>query len=84
MNLASYILNDIKPVRSNSKVSDLMVLFNQLTFSHIPIKDDKGVFLGSFSETDVYLTKLLSFMKLVAFWLLKKELMIILLVKLAK
>ena len=54
MNLASYILNDIKPVRSNSKVSDLMVLFNQLTFSHIPIKDDKGVFLGSFSETDVH------------------------------
>lgn len=54
MNLASYILNDIKPVKSNSKASDLMLLFNQLTFSHIPIKDDKGVFLGSFSETDVH------------------------------
>tara|TARA_R110000868_G_scaffold44318_6_gene148201 strand:- start:11591 stop:12250 length:660 start_codon:yes stop_codon:yes gene_type:complete len=54
MNLASYILNDIKPVKSNSKVSDLMLLFNQLTFSHIPIKDNKGVFLGSLSETDVH------------------------------
>lgn len=54
MDLASYLLNDIKPVKSNSKASDLMLLFNQLTFSHIPIKDDKGVFLGSFSETDVH------------------------------
>ncbi|WP_339916766.1 CBS domain-containing protein [Yeosuana marina] len=54
MDLASYILNDIKPIKSNSKVTDLMLLFNQLTFSHIPVKDDNGVFIGSFSETDVH------------------------------
>ncbi len=54
MDLTSYILNDIKPLNSNSKIADLMLLFNQLTFSHIPIKNDEGVFLGSFSETDVH------------------------------
>lgn len=54
MNLASYILNDIKPVSINSKISDLMLLFNQLTFSHIPIINDDNVFLGSISETDVH------------------------------
>lgn len=54
MDLAPYILNDIKPVNINSKVSNLMVLFNQLTLSHIPVKDEHGVFLGSFSETDVH------------------------------
>lgn len=54
MDLASYILNDIKPVDNNSNVSGLMMLFNQLTLSHIPIKDKNGVFIGSFSETDVH------------------------------
>lgn len=54
MDLTSYILNDIKPINIDSKVTDLMLLFNQLTFSHIPIKDENGVFIGSFSETDVH------------------------------
>ncbi len=54
MDLASYILNDIKPIKSNSNVTDLMLLFNQLTFSHIPVKDENDVFIGSFSETDVH------------------------------
>ncbi len=54
MDLASYILNDIKPIKSNSNVTDLMLLFNQLTFSHIPVKDKNDVFIGSFSETDVH------------------------------
>jgi predicted transcriptional regulator len=54
MELTSYILNDIKPLNSNSKISDLKLLFNQLTLSHIPIENDDHVFLGSFSETDVH------------------------------
>ena len=54
MDLAPYILNDIKPISCNNKVSDIMVLFNQLTLSHIPVKDDNDVFLGSFSETDIH------------------------------
>jgi len=54
MDLTSYILNDIKPLNNNSKISDLMLLFSQLTFSHIPIINKEQVFLGSFSETDAH------------------------------
>ncbi|TXG38342.1 CBS domain-containing protein [Seonamhaeicola maritimus] len=54
MKLSEFIINDIKPVESTSKVSDLQSLFNQLTYSHIPIKDANGVFMGAFFETDVH------------------------------
>ncbi len=54
MNLSKYIINDIKPLNSNSKIKDLQLLFNQLTYSHIPIQDDNKIYLGSFSETDAY------------------------------
>ena len=54
MELEPYILNDVKPTDINDKVSTLMVLFNQLTLSHIPVKDENGQFLGSISETDVH------------------------------
>jgi hypothetical protein len=49
--LQQYIINDIKPVNINSKISDLKLLFNGLTYSHIPI-EDKGTYLGSISEND--------------------------------
>jgi len=54
MKLHEFIINDIKPVDSNSKVSDLQTLFNQLTYSHIPINDANGVFMGVLFETDVH------------------------------
>ncbi len=54
MRLSEYIINDVKPLNINSKASELQLLFNQLTFSHIPVKDDNGTFLGSFSETDAH------------------------------
>ncbi|WP_282133977.1 CBS domain-containing protein [Seonamhaeicola maritimus] len=54
MKLSEFIINDIKPVESTSKVSDLQSLFNQLTYSHIPVKDANGVFMGVFFETDVH------------------------------
>ena len=54
MNLSEYIINDIKPLDRSSKISDLQLLFNQLTFTHIPIKDSNNVFMGSFSETDAH------------------------------
>lgn len=54
MNLSKYIINDIKPIKSKSKIKDLQRLFSQLTFSHIPVQDDNKVFLGSFSETDAH------------------------------
>lgn len=54
MKLSEYIINDIKPLNSTSKISELQLLFNQLTYSHIPIKDENGVFLGAFFETDAH------------------------------
>lgn len=54
MKLSEYIINDIKPLNNTSNVSDLQMLFNQLTYSHIPIKDENGAFLGTFFETDAH------------------------------
>ena len=54
MKLSELIINDIKPLNSKSKISDLQLLFNQLTFSHIPVQDDNKAYLGCFSETDAH------------------------------
>ncbi|WP_405292055.1 acetoin utilization protein acuB [Algibacter sp. Ld11] len=54
MKLSEYIINDIKPLKNTSKISEVQLLFNQLTFSHIPVSDDIGTYLGSFSETDAH------------------------------
>ena len=54
MNLSEYIINDIKPLLNTDKISDLQLLFNQLTYSHIPIKDEDGVYLGCISENDAH------------------------------
>jgi predicted transcriptional regulator len=54
MKLSEFIVNDIKPLNSTSKISELQQLFNQLTYSHVPIQDDNKIYLGSFSETDAH------------------------------
>ncbi|MBP0902594.1 CBS domain-containing protein [Mariniflexile gromovii] len=54
MRLSEFIINDIKPLNSKSKISDLQHLFNQLTYSHVPIQDDNKIYLGCFSETDAH------------------------------
>ncbi|OYX28645.1 MAG: acetoin utilization protein acuB [Flavobacteriales bacterium 32-35-8] len=54
MKLSEYIINDIKPLNRNSKISDLQLMFNQLTYSHIPIENDDHMYLGCFSETDAH------------------------------
>jgi CBS domain-containing protein len=53
MPLSEYIINDIKPVAITAKIKDAQEVFNQLTYSHIPVKKD-GVFVGCISETDVH------------------------------
>ncbi|MGJ8591071.1 MAG: acetoin utilization protein acuB [Aquaticitalea sp.] len=53
MTLQEFIINDIKPLNINEKVSDLKMMFNELTYSHIPIEND-GVYLGCISENDAY------------------------------
>ncbi|WP_420571829.1 acetoin utilization protein acuB [Kordia sp.] len=51
MNIAQYILNDVTPLSINDVVKEAQLVFNQLTYSHIPISED-GVYLGCLSETD--------------------------------
>lgn len=53
MILKEFILNDIKPLNINDKVSDLKMMFNELTYSHIPIERD-GIYVGCISENDAY------------------------------
>jgi len=53
MELQNLVINDIKPLRVTDKVSDLQLLFNQLTYSHIPVTKD-GVYMGCISETDAH------------------------------
>ncbi len=53
MPLREFIINDIKPFKSSGKIKDAQMVFNQLTYSHIPVIKDK-VFVGSISETDVH------------------------------
>jgi len=54
MLLSNYIINDVKPLLVTETVSELQFLFNQLTYSHIPIKNEDGVYLGCMSENDAY------------------------------
>jgi hypothetical protein len=54
MNLSEYIINDIKPLDINDEIGDIQLLFNQLTYSHIPIKNKDDVYLGCMSETDAH------------------------------
>ena len=54
MKLSELIINDIKPLDNTSKIGDLQELFNQLTFSHIPVKNDHGAYIGCFSEADAH------------------------------
>lgn len=53
MNLGQYIINDIKPLLVTDRIGDLQMLFNQLTYSHIPVSQD-GVYIGCISETDAH------------------------------
>jgi predicted transcriptional regulator len=53
MQLQDFVINDIQPASITDKIGDLQLLFNQLTYSHIPIQKD-GVYQGCISETDVH------------------------------
>jgi hypothetical protein len=53
MELHDYIINDIKPLSITDSIGNLQELFNQLTYSHIPITKD-GIYLGCIPETDAH------------------------------
>lgn len=54
MKLSELIINDIKPLGVKNKIRDIQLLFNQLTYSHIPVQDNNKAYLGCFSETDAH------------------------------
>ena len=53
MPLNQFIINDIRPFEVKTTVAKLEEVFNQLTYSHVPIQKD-GVYMGCLSVTDVY------------------------------
>ncbi len=53
MPLSEFIINDIKPVAVSEKIREVQQLFNQLTYSHIPVQKD-GIYIGCISDTDAH------------------------------
>ena len=53
MPLDQYIINDLRPFDVDTEIKELQEVFNQLTYSHIPIEKE-GQYIGCLSETDVY------------------------------
>lgn len=53
METQNYIINDVVPIDIFSQVKEAQTVFNQLTYSHIPVvKDDH--YVGCISENDAY------------------------------
>ena len=53
MNTHQYIINDIKPFNVTANILEVQNTFNQLTYSHIPVKKD-GIYIGCISENDAH------------------------------
>jgi len=47
-----YIVNEIQPIDVSSKVTEVQVLFNELTYTHFPVIKNQ-VYLGCISEADI-------------------------------
>lgn len=52
MNITHYIINDVSIQSTDEKIGSLKKLFDELTYTHIPVKKN-GVFAGCISENDV-------------------------------
>lgn len=52
MSLEEHILNDVEILSLSEKIGDIQKLFNQLTYTHLPVGDD-SVYVGCISENDV-------------------------------
>lgn len=53
MEIENYIINDVDPIKITSNIKEVQNVFNQLTYSHIPVEKD-GHYVGCISENDVY------------------------------
>ncbi len=52
MSLKEHILNDVKILSLSDKIGDIQELFNQLTFTHLPVEYE-GVYIGCIAENDI-------------------------------
>lgn len=53
MKTQHYIINDIEPFDISANIKEVQTIFNQLTYSHIPVKKDSA-YVGCINETDAY------------------------------
>ena len=53
MNTQEYIINDITPFNINANILEVQDIFNQLTYSHVPVKKE-GIYIGCISENDAH------------------------------
>lgn len=53
MNLQDYIINDVKPLTLLSTVGEAQTIFNELTYSHIPVCENNHL-IGCVAETDIH------------------------------
>lgn len=53
MNTSNYIINDIDPFDISAHIKEVQTVFNQLTYSHVPVSKD-GQYIGCVSENDAY------------------------------
>jgi len=53
METLNYIVNDIEPFDVSASIKDVQTVFNQLTYSHVPVERD-GHYIGCVSENDAY------------------------------
>jgi Mg/Co/Ni transporter MgtE len=53
VNTQEYIINDIAPFNIDTNILEVQDIFNQLTYSHVPVKND-GIYIGCISENDAH------------------------------
>ncbi|MFK5981710.1 MAG: acetoin utilization protein acuB [Flavobacteriaceae bacterium] len=53
MNTQQYIINDVQPFNVSTNILELQSVFNQLTYSHIPVIKG-GIYMGCISENDAH------------------------------
>lgn len=53
MQLENLIINDLSPIDINDTIGDVKMMFSQLTYSHIPVKNG-DFYIGCISETDAH------------------------------
>ncbi len=53
MNTQHYIINDIKPFDVSATIKEVQTVFNQLTYSHVPVTKE-GIYIGCISENDAH------------------------------